>query len=239
MSFQIPDNASFDRLVEYSTGVIASLEAIEETRSLSPKWLELRTKITDMRSEWEKANWNLIGASARVHVCDSRWDDQVVEISGRAWLAAHKDAKIEPYKSLFGTIKANDLIRMGPHKATVWGHKLLAKGRELKHPELDSLLSSFETTTAELQKAFIDRMECSEQLAMFSVRKNKMINEIEALIANTEIDVLQIFPGSRRTVRAMISWNTHMGRNSNKKLDADLQDYVAYSSNGDHEIIPD
>ena len=127
MSYQIPQSAPIVRLIDYCTGVIASLTAQSQSQSVAGNWVALRQKLLLERQACEESKWNRIGATARVRLWDARWDALVTEISGHAFLAAGKNTKAEPYLSLFGQIRAVDARNMGPHKAQIFGARRLAR----------------------------------------------------------------------------------------------------------------
>ena len=233
MSYQIPDNASLDRLIAYTATSIAALQAMDETRALAEPWSKLLADLQKERAEREAAELEQLAASARVKVWDARWDDAITDISSRAYLAAHKDDTAEPYVSLFGTIKAKQATHMGPHKATTLGNTLLAKLREQKHPELTPLIEPFASLNQQLTSVAAARSEAHERVSVYEVRRYKLIERMEALIAQSEIGVLTALPGQRTTLRAALSWNGHMRQRSRSKVKPDSTDLTPSSADDD------
>lgn len=219
MSYHIPDKASIESLIDYMAHAAAALASFDETAALVAPWKELTTKLRAARDERDNDSWSYLGASARVGAWDARWDASVTTISGLAYAAAGKDVTSEPYVSLFGNVRAADATRMGAYKATMFGSKLLAKAKEQNHPALRDATAQFAPINAALEKAAHARRDAAEKMAVHDVKRYKLIDEIEQLIAKTEIGVLTAFPGQRKIVQAMFSWALHMAKAPTREQD--------------------
>lgn len=157
------------------------------------------------RDARDDARAAVLAASARVRVADADWDGVVTDVSGRAWLASGKDAGRLPYAALFGGVRAADAIELGPHKATVFGGRLLAKARELAHPDLVPAVERLAVSNEALAAAAAERDEATEKAAQHDVRRRALVREVEALAARTEVEILTRFPGRRDLVRAVLA----------------------------------
>ncbi|MEK7705577.1 MAG: hypothetical protein AAB426_11510 [Myxococcota bacterium] len=218
MSYQIPDNASLERMMDYTTGVVASLSAMPETAALVKPWQPVAEKLRAERDARDTTRAAQLAAAAKVRVCDARWDAVVTELSGRAYLAGGKDAMKEPYVSLFGSVRAADATALGPYKATVFGRKLLARLGELGHTDLKDMTAALASINTELERAATGRTEMAEKAAAHEVRRHKLVEEIEALVAQTEVGVLTALPGKSTISRTMLSWNSHVSRSTRTRV---------------------
>src|SRR5262245_30799454 len=112
MSFHLQPHSSIEALLDYVVGVSAALKAKEELATAATPWEELRRDLKQARDERDESRYVRIQASARVRVVDADWDEQVGALSGRAFLAADKQASKPPYAPLFGAVTAADARRL-------------------------------------------------------------------------------------------------------------------------------
>ncbi len=205
MSYAFPASASLDTLLDHVCGVIAVLEATPELAALAGPWHKLRDGLLKARQTRDETRWTLLGAQRKVAVRDVAWDAAVGDLSGRAFLAAGKTDKEEPYASLFGPLVAKELRNLGPARATAAAELILAKGAALAHPDLTKSLATLKTTTAALTSAAAERDKAQEAALLLDIPRAKQVTAVDALTATTEIGILTKFPGRRDVVRAVLA----------------------------------
>ncbi|MBI2571008.1 MAG: hypothetical protein HYV63_28720 [Candidatus Schekmanbacteria bacterium] len=96
-------------------------------------------------------------------------------------------------------------MELGAAKATVVAGKLLARGRELAHPDLAAHLAAVEEASAALAAAMEARTLAEEKSLLHDIRRRKILAEVHALIADSEVQILTRFPGRRDLVRATLA----------------------------------
>ena len=135
---------------------------------------------------------------------DAQWDRAVTDLSGRAFLAAGKDAGKSPYAPLFGTLPASAATRLGPAKATEVGERYLRNGRELNHAELNPHLETLGEATTRLREAGAARSEAQRDAQAHEIKRIVAKEQLELLIAETEVAILTSFVGRADLVRAVL-----------------------------------
>lgn len=205
MSYQQPDTASFELLIDHAVGVGAALAAHEAFADLAPAWNDLRDQLLAGRQARDEARWALLGAQRKVDVRDALWDASVGDLSGRAFLAAGKRADAPPYSDLFGPLVANDLKALGPARAVAAAGVILAKGNELNHADLSAPLATLGTATTALQSADSERTTLREATLTLDIVRQRALSAVEQATAQCEIAILQRAPGRADLVRAFLA----------------------------------
>lgn len=205
MSYAQPSDASLESVIDYVVGVIAVLQATPELAALAPPWHKLRDNLLKARDDRDQKRWKLLGAQRKVGVLDVKWDAAVGDLSGRAFLAAGKDAKAHPYADLFSPLVADDLKRLGPVRAAAAEEVIQAKGKALAHPDLTKSLDGLDKATVALTAADTERTAALQVVLVLDIERTKQIAAVDLLVATTEIGVLTAFPGQREIVRAVLA----------------------------------
>mgnify|MGYP001607825968 CR=1 FL=1 len=93
-------------------------------------------------------------------------------------------------------------------------------------------VDTFASTNDQLAKANAERLLALETLSTFAPRRLRLIDESQALIAHSEVDLLTLWPGQRQSVRAVLAWGSHIGAPS-RKDGVDAADDVAATAPGE------
>jgi len=205
MSYRIPDSASLETLLDYVTDVIAGLEAVAELAVLAAPWRTLRADLRQDRDARDDARWTLRAAQRKTAVLDVQWDRALVDLSGRAFLAAGKKAGLEPYASLFGGISADEATRLGPHKAAALGTLVAEKAKAFANPELTAAVTALEAATPALEAAAAVRDDVALKAQLHEITRLQRHLAVEKQIALSEVAVLTVFPGRSDLVRATLA----------------------------------
>lgn len=205
VAYKMTQEGSLETYIDYASATIAGLEALPETAILAAPFHTLRDQLKAERDARDEDRWTLLGAQRKVAVLDAQWDHAVVDLSGRAWLAAGKKPGAEPYASLFGTVTAKQVTVLGAHKETVIGEKLVAKGHELGHPDLAESLGKLSHANETLHTAAQVRDAADTQALLHEITRRKLKTELERLVAHAEVGILTQFPGRDDLVRAMLA----------------------------------
>ncbi len=205
MSYRQPAAASLETLVDYATAAIAGLQALPGLAEFAKPWLDLRQKLLAGRDARDVDRWALLGAQRKVQVLDAAWDAAIGDLSGRAFLAAGKDAGKPPYAQLFGTITATDAKKLGAAKATAFAGDVLAKGKAQAHPELAKSLEQLAAATTDLGNADAARAKARGQALSHEVARVALLEAVEKQTAETEVAILITFTGRSDLVRAVLA----------------------------------
>ena len=179
MSYLLPQNWSLESLLDYNARVSASLGAMAGLQESLRRWNELRDRTRSARDERDNDRWAVLSASAVVDLQDALWDHAVTDLSGRAFLAAGKDA--------------------------VLGSKILALGKEQAHPDLAGALAALEAANASLAEAGAARDAAEEKSLLHEIRRRKLLAEYTTLVADSELAILTLHRGRRDLVRAALA----------------------------------
>lgn len=201
---RLQETASFETMLDYTAQVRAGLGALEELVALMGPFEDLTTRVMAARDARDKARWKVLGKSARVRVFDARWDTAVKATSAEAFHLAGKDASKDPYNALFGTVKADDAVDLGPAKAEAFGDKLLARGAALAVPALDAKLADVKTHQQKLVLADKERDQAADEQATHEIERRKLLKEVERQADLAEVGILTAFPGDRALVNAIL-----------------------------------
>lgn len=233
VSYQVDGNSSFERLIEIVQRLRARCVSVEVPSPLMANWDALLTTLRQRRDERDEVRSARITVAAVVDVADARLDEAFSLLSGNAFLAAGRDAKKAPYANLFGTVTAVEAQRLGPPKATVYAAGLIAKLKELDHPQLNSFVPRIERLAGELKKADAERAEFDQALAMHEIRRQRAVSEVEALIAMTGLYLAERFPEQPQLVAAVL--NPYPHRAKRKRVAPAEQEESGDISSGDQE----
>lgn len=201
---RLDDRSSYETMLEFTAQVVAGLGALDELAGADAGFLALRGRIQAARDKRDGARWLHISKSARVRVFDARWDRGVTATSSAAFVASNSDAKQDPYNALFGTVKAADVVQLGPAKAEAFGNTLLARGAALALPALEPHLAAVKTAQALLMKADVERDQAATDALTHEVERRKLLKELEREAALAEVAILTRFPGDRALVNAIL-----------------------------------
>lgn len=205
MSYRMPASASLDHLIDHAVGVIAAVQATDEFSGNAQMWLDLRAKLLAARDHRDGLRWALAGAQRKVDYRDVRWDAAILDLSGRAFLAAGKDAAASPYADLFGAISGAGLRNLGPVRATAAAQVILTKGAALDHPDLKDSLATLAAATHALQAADEERTLQRNQVLALDIARAQLVDAVEHATAATEVAILTQAPGRRDLVRALLA----------------------------------
>lgn len=205
MSYQLPEAASLETLLDYATDVIAGLEAVPELAGLAAPWRTLRDGLRTDRDARDEARATLRGAQRKASVLDMLWDRALVDLSGRAFLAAGKNAGNEPYASLFGTVSAADATKLGAHNASAFGAQVVARANSLAHADLAGAVATLEAATSALETAGATRDDLEVKAQLHEITRIQRCVTVEKQVATTEVGVLTLFPGRADLVRATLA----------------------------------
>ncbi len=205
MSYAMPADASLDALIDHTTSVIAALQATDEFADLAPQWLDLRNVLLGHRLHRDELRWTLLGAQRKVDYRDALWDAAVVELSGRAFLAAGKSADARPYADLFGTLPARELKSLGPARAAAAAELILAKAAVLNSPELGASAAAVAKATEKLKAADVDRAAARKSVLVLDITRAEQVDALELAMAHTEVQILTKMPGRNDLVRALLA----------------------------------
>jgi hypothetical protein len=220
MSYHIDTGSSLERLIEYSVGVEAGLEAHAELAAHGTTWRERRALLRGLRDARDEARYAWVRAASKLKVVDVDWDAIVTDLSGRAYLAAGKDAAADPYLTLFGTVKASDAVKLGPAKATAFGERLVTRATELGHADLGGTVERLKAQNVALTTNGQARDAAREAALLHDLRRRKAIDDLTTLVAETEVAILTAFPGRRDLVRAILAPTTPSRRSSSAEPDS-------------------
>jgi hypothetical protein len=217
MAYTLPRTMAFPAVRAFIVRVIAALEAAGFT-DLGALWRTMKEKVSTSIASQAADEERESMTTAKVRVCDANWDQSVAELAKKALYLAGGNAKAAPYAPLFGIVKAGELQRLGPAKATVAAGTLLARIATLGNAELSAAAQDFATKTEALSVAEKDDAEAELKLASHAIERTKMIQELETLLAETEAKILTLNPGRADLVRAIL--NPKDERRSKRKTES-------------------
>jgi hypothetical protein len=205
MSYRLPATASLESLIRYASGVNAGLLAMDALKPLADPWSGWRQSLRQARDLRDDELFALDTARARLRVLDSEWDRLVVLISGEAYLLSGKKADAEPYRSLFGAVTAQEATRLGAAKATAFGDRLVLHLAQAGHARLAELAQEFQPVNVRLKAAEAEVTAAEDKASLQGSQRRKLVREVEAQIGVSEVGILQLFPGRRDLVRAVLA----------------------------------
>lgn len=238
MSQSIPKNWSLEKVRAYVVKVISALVAlkalgkikVDGLEALQGEWLpavvgqwrgELAAVI-EARDARDKARDLVLEKNAVVGIFDMQWDATVGQMSSLAFLLANSRANQDPYKTLFGTIKASALQNLGPAKATVAALRLVEKVSALGDEKLSPLADALEFQSRLLGAASEEDIAAETALLGHAVARMKLIRRLEMTIATTEVELLTRFPGRDDIVRAVLA--PPKAKKKKKTVDESIED---------------
>lgn len=234
VSYQVNESSSLERLIEIAQSLRARCVAVQASSEIIGEWEAMLATLRTRRDERDEVRTARITASAVVDVADARLDEEFSLLSGNAFLAAGRDAKKAPYANLFGTVSADEGRRLGVHKAKVYAAGLTTKLKELDHPQLNSFVPRIERLASELRNAAAERDELDQKLSTHEIRRQRLVTEVEALIAKTGMYLAGRFSEQPQVVAAVL--NPYPGRRKKRARVAPSEaDESGDLSSGDQE----
>ncbi len=212
---ELPKSWSLEAQREYVVGVVAGLKAIDRAAPLVGPWEAAKRERRDAMGRRDDARDKAVETSARVALYDTEWDEAVRQLSSGAYEVAGKDAGAPPYAELFGSVKAVELTRLGPARATTAGANLVKLARATGNAKLVPLAAALETKTQALETAWKADVTAEGEALVQEVERTRLLRQLQQLVAETEADVLKLFPGRKDLVRALLGWDTG-GRGAEK-----------------------
>jgi len=202
---KLDEAASLEAILDYLAQARAGLGALDELAPLAGPFETLTIQVQNARDKRDAARWKVLGKSARVRVFDARWDTAVKKVSAEAFHLAGKDAGKDPYNALFGTVKADDAVVLGPSKAEAFGNTLLARGAALGNAALTALLGAVRFAQEKLVAADTERDAATNEAATHELERRKLLREVERQADLAEVGILTAFPGERALVNAILT----------------------------------
>lgn len=231
MSYSIPNTWSLEKIRAYVVKVTGALVALNELGKLKlegmeplcgswlpqlvEQWRKEQAAVVKARDARDAARDLVVERNAVVAVYDMQWDATVGQMSSLAFLLAKSRANQDPYKTLFGSVKATALQKLGPAKATVAARRLVEKVRALLDKELLPLADTLERQSELLAAASESDVQAETALLGHAVSRVKLIRHLEMVIATTEVELLTRFPGRSDLVRAVLDPVTEKRRTKN------------------------
>jgi DNA-directed RNA polymerase subunit F len=81
---------------------------------------------------------------------------------------------------------------------------LLQKAAAVNHPGLKAPLEAFAAANRTLKEAVAARTAARRALRLHEVRRSELIDDLQGLIDRTEVRILDLFPGNKALVRAVL-----------------------------------
>lgn len=206
---------SHARLRSYCVQVEAGLEAVPELASQAAQWRALKQEVVEHRSLAEAGNDGLTRARAVNRIKDSNWDAAYTEGAGIAYLLSGKQAKNEPYATVF-RVPARRATGLGHAKATEVGLRALAEAERVNNPLLDEWATRFAPLNAALAESGKTMEAAEDSLDDPRFGKRALVRRINQAIAQTEAFILMQFPGKSALADALLvpSWQRRGGKTS-------------------------
>jgi len=225
MAHTLSPSTSHARLRSYCVQVEAGLEAVPELAGQAEAWRSVREEVVAHRAVAEAGNDGLVKARAVHRVHDTTWDARYTEGSGLAYLLANKDAKKEPYATVF-RVTARRATALGHTKSTAVGARALAEAQRAGRPELDLWAGRFADANAALEASGRAMEAAEEALDDPRFGKRALVRRLNALVATTEAQILTTFPGATTLSEAILvpSWERKRSRRAEDDADADEAD---------------
>lgn len=216
MGLALDRSSSLEKLLAYVPGVIAGLKALD-LKSIAASWEEMKQELRTARDERDDDRDAETETSVVVQVKDAEFDHSVSDLSGDAFHASDRNANNDPYNHLFGRVKADDIKSMGPAKATMASDRIVIRADSLGVPALAASTRAVETAAAELTAAEEADSKAELQVLVHEGKRLKLLRRIEALIDQTEIEILIEKPGRHDLVNAVLDTGTRRRRKPKKE----------------------
>lgn len=249
MAYSIPKTWSLEKLRTYTVKVIAALVALKALgkikvegmealqgdwlQALIEKWRAERATVIATRDARDEARDLVVEKNAVVNVFDMQWDATVGQLSSLSFMLAGSKANKDPYKTLFGTIKAKSLQALGPAKATVAADRLVEKINAMGDAKLLPLANVLDFQSRLLGAASEEDVAAETALLSHSIARMKLIRRLEMTVATTEVELLSRFPGRDDIVRAVLGT---AAPKRTKKTNAETADDEVEDSTNDDDL---
>lgn len=205
MPYKLKPTLTLDALADYAVNAAAALTARPQTRALAAVWRERVQTVRTVRQAREEARDAWLEALATYHVAHTDWQEALTVLSGLIYLAAGKKSTHEPYFSVFGTITAARARSYGAAKAVEFGSLVLARLRVLDRADFAAATAAFQAAQDILVPAGAERRKAYEALRLHNLHRVRLIEETQAAVNETEIEILRAFPGKESRVRDVLA----------------------------------
>lgn len=210
---QSSESLTIDRLGDYLDGVTAALLHRPTLTHLAPPWEAMLARCDDLEARKKKARRRLNRARVAYWVSDADFDGVVGALSSETYHVAGKDASAEPYVSIFGAQRAEEVIQFGEEKATSFGRNtgkiagavLALISSDAARAAIQALFEALAVQTANLTAAGDEREDSKTAFDAFDIERRQILRDTIALIADTEVGILTIHRGRRDLVDRVLA----------------------------------
>jgi hypothetical protein len=206
MATHLRDDISVEELADTMDELTAGVELDEDTKHLSPTWLDFTKRADTLKERQEKLDRRLRRARIGVLVRDGRWDPEEAAF-GRAVVDATGGKRDrDPYLRFFREYTPSSAQDQAPEKEIV-----LAAGwiQELQRVPNDPLatpwVARLESVTKPLAQAIQERNDADKEQAPIDIEKRSLIQEINTALDFLEGELLKLFPGQSKRISAFLS----------------------------------
>jgi hypothetical protein len=204
MGYTYPEDANLEKMTRYADRVSAGLLAVEELRELAPDWERFLAKVEGEAAARRGDERTELRAEALVDVRDTRWDKALGVLSAESFHASGKDAGKPPYAMLF-RIPAKKAKGFGPNRAAAHGDDVLAQAARLAHAALVPHVEGFRQANDALKEAHTAHLTAKRAVQAHEIPRIELIDELQALMDKTEVEILKRFPGDDELLRAILA----------------------------------
>ncbi|MFO0751127.1 MAG: hypothetical protein U1F43_36460 [Myxococcota bacterium] len=221
---QASSDLSLERLGDYVDGVHAALAERAPLAGLAPPWEALLQRCDAAEARQKKARRALNRARVGYWIRDADFDQAVRNLSSETYHLAGKDDAAEPYVSIFGAVRAEDIIEYGEEKATSFGRNTGKKAEAIlavTEPEaartaVKGMLDDLGRETAALAAAGDQREDAGTAVTALDIERRQLIRDTLTLIADTEVGILSIYKGRRDLVDRVLALDFNAERRKKK-----------------------
>lgn len=233
MAYVLPPTSSLDALILYVGTRVALFSAEEEHLAIAQWWRDMLKRARTARDARDDARIATEAARSSVQLCDARWDKTVHDLAGVALTESDRNPKKRPYSQLFGTVNATRAKKLGIAKATSFGALLVSTLKALGNSKLLPFAGELERRNEALDGAAKVRLERTLEERTHAIHRLSLIDDIERLIAITQIELLKRYPGDDALVAAYLS--PHKPRTTKKPVltEDELDDDVEFDEDFD------
>jgi hypothetical protein len=205
MSYKLQPGSGLESIGDYVAGVCAGLKATPETEEGAAPWDAKWEEIERARQARDRARRQQAEAQARLRLRKYEWDRALLALSGKTLLLAERRTKAEPYASLFGRKPAHQLKQLGVAKAVEAAGLLLQRADALANAALEAEVGALRAATARYDECGKALSQAEAAARVHDVHRRRLLGEVETLIAQTEAQILNRFPGDDERVRAVLA----------------------------------
>lgn len=205
MAYSLSPTSSLDTLIIYIGARVALFSAEEENAAMAQWWRDMLKRARAARDARDDARIETEAARSTVQVRDARWDKTVHDLAGVALSESDRNPKIRPYSQLFGTVNASRAKKLGIAKATAFGSLLVTILKTIANPKLLPFATELEDRNKALDESARVRLQRTLEERAHAVHRLTLIDDVERLIAVTQIELLKRHPGDDALVAAYLS----------------------------------